>query len=382
MELAGLHVSLPRLPLWRWAVTRGRGTELWVDGEGLEMRHKGRRDVPPMFAIRKFRFAVDTASLFGKSKIVPLVEVEGLKLNLPPKEDRPSTGGGGQTAVQIEEVQIRDAELMMLPRDRAKKPLRFAIHQLTLHSEGSGAPMKYDARLTNPTPPGEIHSVGDFGPWQADEPGDTPLRGDYTFDHADLGVFRGIAGILTAHGRFEGELDTITATRGGDVIDFRAETLGQSRALSKATYEVLVDGTNGDTTLKPVVATLGATRFTTSGVVFKNEGDAHRQIQLDVNMPDGRMRDVLLARDEGQSLHGGQASIEDQTENPALDRQGSGENLSQRRIRGERRALFAIDDSGSDRWLEPAGAGPAAERPDRRGDLHHDRQVQFRAIRN
>ena len=31
--------------------------------------------------------------------------------------------------------------------------------------------MKYDAMLTNPKPPGEIHSVGSFGPWDSDEPG-------------------------------------------------------------------------------------------------------------------------------------------------------------------------------------------------------------------
>jgi hypothetical protein len=293
VELTGLHVSLPRLSPLRLALARGRGTQLWVDGEGLEMRHKGRRDLPPMFSLRKFRFAVDTATLFGKTKTVPMVEVEGLELNLPPKEDRPATGEGGQTGVQLEEVRIHDAELVMLPRDRAKKPMRFAIHQLTLHSEGRGAPMRYDARLTNPTPPGEIHSVGDFGPWQADEPGDTPLHGDYTFDHADLGVFHGIAGILTAQGRFEGELDTITARGEATVPDFRLKRSG-NRVPLKTTYEVLVDGTNGDTTLKPVEVTLGATRFTTSGVVFKNEGDAHRQIQLDVNMPNGRIRDVLL----------------------------------------------------------------------------------------
>jgi len=31
-------------------------------------------------------------------------------------------------------------------------------------------------------------STGSFGPWSADEPGDTPLAGEYTFDDADLGA--------------------------------------------------------------------------------------------------------------------------------------------------------------------------------------------------
>ena len=32
VQLAGLHVSLPQLSPLRWALTRGRGTLLWVDG--------------------------------------------------------------------------------------------------------------------------------------------------------------------------------------------------------------------------------------------------------------------------------------------------------------------------------------------------------------
>jgi hypothetical protein len=301
VELADLHVSLPRLSPLRWAVTQGRGSQVWVDGAGLVLRHKGRTDIPPMFAIRKFSFAVDVAGLFGKRKVVPVVDVDGLELNLPPKEERPALGEAkpadrgevNKSGVLLEEVRIQNAVLVMLPKDRAKKPLRFDIHQLDLHSAGTGVPMNYAARLTNPTPPGEIQSSGNFGPWNSEEPGDTPLAGDYVFEHADLGVFHGIAGILTSHGRFEGELDTITAKGEATVPDFRLKRSGNRVPLT-AKFEVQVDGTNGDTTLKPVVARLGSTQFTTSGVVFKREGDAHRQIHLDVNMPNGKMRDVLL----------------------------------------------------------------------------------------
>ena len=47
-------------------------------------------------------------------------------------------------------------------------------------------------------------------------------------------------------------------------------------------FEVQVDGTNGNTILKPVQATLGSTRFTTSGGVIKHEEDARRRIDLTV----------------------------------------------------------------------------------------------------
>src|SRR5207302_1298904 len=111
-------------------------------------------------------------------------------------------------------------------RDRAKAPLKFAIHDVKLEDAGAAVPMKYDAMLTNPKPPGEIHSFGTFGPWRAAEPGDTPLSGDYTFDRADLGVFAGIAGILHSTGRFEGALNTITARGEAVVPDFRLKRSG------------------------------------------------------------------------------------------------------------------------------------------------------------
>ena len=351
VELAGLHIALPRLSPLKWAVTRGKGTLVWVDGDGLVLRHKGRKDIPPMFSIRKFSFAVDVGRLFGKTKVVPVVRVEGLELNLPPREERgallgstekpaPSSkedaGAEERTGVLLEEVRISDAALVMLPRDRAKKPLRFAIHELDLQSAGTGVAMHYDARLTNATPPGEIHSYGSFGPWQSEEPADTALNGDFTFDHADLGVFHGIAGILTSRGRFEGALDSITAKGEASVPDFRLKRSG-NRVPLHTKYEVLVDGTDGDTQLKPVYVTLGQTHFTTSGAVFKNEGDKHRQIQLDVNMPKGRMRDVLLLAMKGSPFMEGTLQLRTKLAIPPL----TGKVVEKLRLNGE----FQVSDA-------------------------------------
>src|SRR6185436_5528650 len=154
-------------------------------------------------------------------------------------------------------------------------PLRFDLHKVRLLSAGRNVAMKYTASLTNPKPPGEIDSEGNFGPWAATEPGDTPLDGDYVFDKADLGVFRGIAGILHSTGTFAGTLDTITAKGEATVPDFRLKESG-NRVSLKTKFEVLVDGTNGNTELRPVIGTLGTTTFRTSGAVIKREDDHHR----------------------------------------------------------------------------------------------------------
>ncbi|HXJ43025.1 MAG TPA: hypothetical protein VNH18_27335, partial [Bryobacteraceae bacterium] len=58
-------------------------------------------------------------------------------------------------------------------------------------------------------------------------------------------------------------------------------------------FEALVDGTNGNTVLKPVTARLGNTPFTTSGAIIRHEDVGKRAIELTVHMRDGDLRDIL-----------------------------------------------------------------------------------------
>src|SRR6266508_2555867 len=75
VELGALKVHLPRTSTLRMLVTRGRGAVAEVEGSNLSLRHSGRRDMPPMFAINPFRFAVDLGRLFEPPQAVPLVEL-------------------------------------------------------------------------------------------------------------------------------------------------------------------------------------------------------------------------------------------------------------------------------------------------------------------
>src|ERR1019366_1830902 len=310
--------------------TRGRGTIALVEGEGIVMRMLGLPDAAPLFGIGKFATGIDVGALGDAAQHVGLVTITGLEITIPPKGERPDLGSGksaaeaagheaeSRTSVVVDRVEEKQATLIIMPKDRAKKRLRFDIHDLKLESAGPGVAMKYACKLTNPQPRGEIHSSGSFGPWNAVEPGDTPLHGDYTFDHADLGVFSVVAGILQSKGRFEGALDSITARGEAYVPDFRLKRSGNPVPL-RTKYEVLVDGTNGNTTLKPVEATLGSTHFTTSGVVVKHDGDRHRSIKLDVNMPHGHMKDVLRLAMKGEPFMEGTLNLKTMLEVPNLD---------------------------------------------------------------
>ena len=331
VELRALHVRLPQTSPLRLLMMRGRGGLSRVDGDGLIMRLHGRPDLPPIFSIRKFTFEIDLGKLFDATRTVPLVVLDGMEIHVPPRGEQLAKRAaaapnpkevspppdGRRPSVLIEKVVINNAALVTLPRDPKKLPLRFDIHRLELDSAGPGVPMNYAARLMNAKPPGQIVSKGSFGPWAAGEPGESPVAGEYVFEKADLGVFAGIAGILTSTGTFQGTLGAIEARGEAKVPDFRLK-ISSSPVPLTAKFDVLVDGTNGNTVLKPVHATLGSTSFSTSGAVIKREGEQRRTISLNVSMPDGAIRDLLRLAAKGPPFMDGRVLLETRIDIPPL----------------------------------------------------------------
>ncbi len=110
------------------------------------------------------------------------------------------------------------------------------IHELVMHAVGLNRAASFTAHLKNYKPPGEIATSGNFGPWNADDPGQTPLAAGYTFKDADLGVFKGIGGILSSEGKFGGVLEQISVKGETDTPDFQVTLAGHPVDL-KTVYE-------------------------------------------------------------------------------------------------------------------------------------------------
>jgi hypothetical protein len=168
VELTSLSIHLPRMSPLKFLFNGGRGALARIEGEGLWLRHKGRRDVPPIFAIRTFSGEVDLGTLFNSPKTVRSVTIDGMTINIPPKDQRSSSTqekpeSESSTDVLVQEVIVTNSTLSILPKDPSKTPLRFDLHRVRLESVGRGVGMKYDAALTNAKPPGEILSKGTVG---------------------------------------------------------------------------------------------------------------------------------------------------------------------------------------------------------------------------
>ena len=314
VELDSFHVSLVN-GLW----AEGKGLRIWPPAqvEGVTVPGATAASEPgppirpltkPLIQIAEFRFHAPLRYKLGEPVKISVVELKGLDIDVPPKThfahkaaEHAEEGGTPLLRFEVESVNCDGAHLTLETDKPGKLPLEFAIAHIKLTHVRPGRPMQFDAELTNPKPAGKILTTGAMGPWLVEDPGETPLNGSYRFEHADLGVFKGIAGILQSTGRYEGVLRDLVVDGQTDTPDFRLTHFGTAVPLHTQ-FHAHVDGRNGDTWLEPVYATLGQSHFTAEGKVVRvppgtaSNGTATpggHEIALHVKVDRGRMEDFL-----------------------------------------------------------------------------------------
>jgi len=296
---SGLQISSVHLTLF---------PRVQVVVEGLTLRHKNRTDIPPLIQIRKMTVDAGLLALLGKRHEISRVRLEGLQIHTPPRVPggppiihSSASDFQEKYPIVVDEIDADDVLLVLLrpPSDAGKPPNEFAIHRLVMKGFSFAHPASFHAILTNPTPRGEIRCEGQFGPWQADEPSETPVAANYTFTHADLGTIKGISGILSSVGHFAGPLNYLTVEGETDTPDFALRTAAHPMALH-TDFKAVVDGTNGNTVLNSVIAKfLHTTLLTHGAVVDVYPGIKGRTIALDAVSTDSRIEDLLALAVKG-----------------------------------------------------------------------------------
>ncbi len=275
---------------------------LWATGKGLRIwpPHKMGGDHPletaveslPLIDLEEFSFHVPLRWKTAQAPKIAEVRLKGLKIDVPPRSTRDRGTGlesamdaqgkaaGNQKSEQqagrgsvlsnlvVQKVVCDHTELVIETDKPDKLPLTFDIEHLKLTHITSGDAMWFEAELTNAKPKGLIDTAGSFGPWVVDDPGQSPLKGKYNFQHADLGEFNGIAGMLSSQGTYDGTLRNIKVDGEATVPDFRLTAFGGALPLH-TNFDARVDGTDGDTYLDKVDAMLGRSRFSTSGKIVR-----------------------------------------------------------------------------------------------------------------
>jgi hypothetical protein len=320
VELDSFHVSLVD-----GLRAEGKGLRIWppaqvegINAPGAHAASEPGTSTRPLIQIAEFRFHAPLRYKLGEPVKISVVELKGLDIDVPPKThfahkaaEHAEEGGTSLLRFEIENITCNGANLTLETDKPGKLPLEFAIAHIKLNHVRPGRPMQFDAELTNPRPAGKILTTGVMGPWSVDDPGETPVAGSYRFEHADLGVFKGIAGILQSTGKYAGVLRDLVVDGQTDTPDFRLTSFGATVPLH-TDFHAHVDGTNGDTWLEPVNATLGQSHFTAQGKVVRvppgiaSKGTATpagHEIALNVKVNGGRMEDFLrLASKNGTPL--------------------------------------------------------------------------------
>ena len=334
VELDDLRVSILD-GFW----VEGRGLRIWLPPDvqnavttGSDADTSWRSQ--PWIIVGKMKFHASWRILPGKPIVVSVIHVEDVRVLLPPKEDRPHMSMPGNNAgaakpentqtapssaqqasqnspknklfkmppIEVGKIECQAAELVIERKQDSTKPpklpLDFQLRKITLIPDGHGGPVAFVVDMVNAKPVGIIHSTGHFGPWVSGDPGSLPVEGDYTFDHADLGTIKGIAGILSSTGKYTGTLRRIETEGNTKTPDFRLERVDKGSGVLLTThFHAIVDGTNGNTYLQPVDAMLGHTHIVAKGQVVRASdlvAGAHgHDITLQVDVDRGRIEDIL-----------------------------------------------------------------------------------------
>lgn len=270
------------------AVRHGEQAEwgLWATGEGLRIWRPDSGNPPgatPLVQLQEFRFHVPLRYEQTQSLYIPEVRLNGLDVHIPPRTKRdergsftsamatpPASTSSDHTLanVRIGRVLVEQAQLVIESSQPDKPPMVFDIRKVKLTHLTAGKPVDFVADLTNPSPRGDILTSGSFGPWNHDDPAASPMHGSYEFKDADLGTIKDIAGKLQSAGTYAGVLGQLNVDGEATVPDFRLTHYGNALPL-RTSFIARVDGTDGDTWLDHVDATLGTAHFITSGQIIR-----------------------------------------------------------------------------------------------------------------
>ena len=264
-------------------------------------------NIPPIVTIQRLEIEAHSADIIVRPEYVALVELNGLRVQIPPREvnaGSPTSPPSESSNVRVGEIVADGAELE-IGRSGDAPPLKFEMHSLSVRSFAHNSEWSYKVSMKNAEPPGEIISEGKFGPLNLEDLETTPLSGEYKFQQADLSVFDGIAGTLSSTGNFGGKLGEVAVHGTLDIPDFQV-VRSKHNVHVTSRFSASVNGTNGDVFLKQVEASFLQTSVAASGSVASKAGQDGKTTSVDVEVNNGKIQDllVLLASTKNAPMNG------------------------------------------------------------------------------
>jgi hypothetical protein len=264
--------------------------------EGVTIRRNTQAGVTPIATVARITIEGSYPGFFEVPKRISHVTVEGLHVFASPASEKalPAVlpAQSGDQTIRIGDITADNSVVEFSSGEPGATPLRFEVHKLTLNDAGDGESMAFHADLSNPLPPGEIRAEGEFGPLDTSKPDETPASGSYTFERANLGVFPGIGGTLYSTGKFDGKLNQLEVAGMTDTPDFNVSPNPHTVHL-RTQFHAVVNGWNGDVSLKNVKAQMGSSTVLARGEIASKEGSNGKTVSLTGIENDGSITDWL-----------------------------------------------------------------------------------------
>ncbi len=280
---------------------------IFATAHNIVLRDRESGDLPPLITIQDFTLSASLLNLLRRH--VSLIVINGLQIHIPPLHPGPQGEPKKpkkkiRFPLVVDRIDSKNALLEILPGDAKHVPQDFHIFHLVLHQFSFEDPASFEATLTNPKPFGDIATHGQFGPWQAENPGDTVISGAFQFSHVDFNTIPGLSGTMSSQGKYQGTLGEINVEGDTDMPDFALDVAANPMPL-KTHYIAVVNGTDGNTYLKSVQATLGESPISVAGKIEGTPGIKGKHILLDANSQNARAQDLIgLAVKGGSPLSG------------------------------------------------------------------------------
>jgi hypothetical protein len=264
---------------------------------GLTLRRKNAHNLPPVGTAEELHVQGEWNDLLILHRSVPLVYVKGLRIVIPPvgsqanHQDFPpgSSMDFAGPDTPVERLHLHNAELDIQRINGGE--FRFPIRDLIILNLKRGNTITYSLDMDNAIPAGHIQSHGSFGPLNPKNLGETALSGEFTFSDVALRDIRGISGMLSSYGSFQGSIASIAAGATATAPDF---AVGRGRLTPIAvSVHGTINGLNADVVLDNIEMKMGATTVEVKGRVVSLKKNAPKTADFDIGVRDGRVEDLL-----------------------------------------------------------------------------------------
>ena len=271
--------------------------------EDVVIHHPDDPSGPPLITVSRLTMVGDYLRLLRFSKNLDLIQTEGMHIRIRAGNQPASAGGDPKYGAQIRiDTLIADRTVLeFASKEAGTPPFVILIRYARLSPVSGREPVHYVTDLRIPTPPGEVHSEGQLGPWNAGDPFATAASGSYRLRDANLGFARGIAGILQSEGVYRGSIRHIEVSDAVTVPDFRVAS-AQHKLQVDANVQATVNGETGDVVLQAIRVHLANSEITGNGSISGPDG-GDKAVSLALAVPHGRIDDFLYLLT--QSAHPG-----------------------------------------------------------------------------